>query len=119
MPTRADALQTPEHPHADGESCDCAQTRNAPWTFLTNHSHVLLCLAREPEQTLRHVSQCVGITERAVQRIVADLESAGIIARTRIGRNNTYSVNFDYQLRHDLESHKTVGDLMNMVLSDK
>lgn len=86
------------------------------WTFLTNHAHVLLCLSREHHDTLREVSQCVGITERAVQRIVADLESAGIIARERIGRRNRYKVNTALPLRHDLEAHKTVGDLMAMVL---
>ena len=86
------------------------------WTFLTNHAHVLVCLSKEHHDTLREVAQCVGITERAVQRIVADLESAQIIQRTRDGRRNTYKVNPDAALRHDLESHKTVGDLMEMVL---
>ena len=100
------------------ESCEtCQRTREAPWTFLTNHSHVLICLAREEHGTLREVAACVGITERAVQRIVADLESAGIITRTRVGRLNHYSVNFNKTLRHDLESHKTIGDLMKMVLA--
>lgn len=46
----------------------------ARWTFLTNHAHVLLCLARDPELRLRDVAERVGVTERAVQRIVADLE---------------------------------------------
>lgn len=86
------------------------------WTFLTNHAHVLVCLSKEHHDTLREVAQCVGITERAVQRIVADLENAGIITRSRDGRRNTYKVNPNVQLRHDLESHKTVGDLMEMVL---
>jgi DNA-binding MarR family transcriptional regulator len=86
------------------------------WTFLTNHAHVLLCLSKEHHDTLREVAQCVGITERAVQRIVADLESANIITRTRDGRRNTYKVNPNVALRHDLEAHKTVGDLMKMVL---
>jgi DNA-binding MarR family transcriptional regulator len=100
-------LNQPEH---KGEE-------NQPnWTFLTNHAHVLVCLSKEHHDTLREVAQCVGITERAVQRIVADLESAGIITRSRDGRRNTYKVDPSAALRHDLESHKTVGDLMEMVL---
>lgn len=86
------------------------------WTFLTNHAHVLLCLSREHHDTLKEVAECVGITQRAVQRIVADLESAQIITRSREGRRNVYKVNQDVPLRHDLEAHKTVGDLMTMVL---
>ncbi|HEX9996877.1 MAG TPA: winged helix-turn-helix domain-containing protein [Abditibacterium sp.] len=93
---------------------------NTPgWTFLTNHAHVLVCLSKEHHDTLREVAQCVGITERAVQRIVADLEGAHIITRTREGRRNTYKVNPDAALRHDLEAHKTVGDLMQMVLKNE
>ena len=106
MPISADALKTPEHTHADGEHCEsCARTREAPWTFLTNHSHVLLCLAREPEQTLRNVAVCVGITERAVQRIVADLEEAAILTRSRDGRRNRYEVHAGQPLRHAIEAH--------------
>ena len=69
--------------------------RKAPepaWTFLTNHAHVLLCIAKEPEARMRDVATLVGITERAVQRIVADLEEAGYIARIRHGRRNRYKV---------------------------
>ncbi len=87
----------------------------AHWTFLTNHAHVLVCLSKGHHDTLREVAQCVGITERAVQRIVADLEAANIITREREGRRNTYQVNPSAHLRHDLEAHKTVGDLMEMV----
>jgi len=91
------------------------EPKNSSWTFLTNHTHVLFCLAREHHETLREVAECVGITERAVQRIVADLEAAGIITRTREGRKNRYTVDINHPLRHDLESHKTVGDLMTLV----
>lgn len=85
------------------------------WTFLTNHAHVLICLADGRYETLREVSLRVGITERAVQRIVSELEAGGVIARTRDGRRNRYEVNAQVPLRHDLEAHKTVGDLMKMV----
>lgn len=85
------------------------------WTFLTNHSHVLVCLVRDPETRLKDVAASVGITERAVQRIVAELETAGVIMRTRIGRRNKYAVNRTACLRHPLEMHHTVGDLIERI----
>ena len=83
------------------------------WTFLTNHARVLLCLAEEPDLRLREAAERIGITERAVQRIVTDLEDAGIITRTREGRRNTYTIDEDARLRHASESHCTVGDLLH------
>ena len=85
------------------------------WTFLTNHSHVLLCLHRDPRMRLRDVAEAVGITERAVQRIVRDLVGAGVIARQREGRRNTYHVDLEHPLRHPLETHRTVGDLLRAI----
>lgn len=85
------------------------------WTFLTNHAHVLVCLSQGEDETLRAIALRIGITERAVQHIMADLEGAGIITRQREGRRNRYRVNSQAKLRHDLEAHKTVGDLMEMV----
>ena len=82
------------------------------WSFLTNHSHVLICLALEPDMLLREVAQRVGITERAVQRILAEPEDVGALTRERLGRRNHYSVRADFPLRHPLENHCTVGDLM-------
>lgn len=82
------------------------------WTFLTNHSHVLLCLAAEPDARLRDVAAAVGITERAVQHIVADLAAAGVLERTREGRRNRYAFNPDAALRHPIEAHRRVQDLM-------
>lgn len=84
----------------------------SPWTFLTNHSHVLICLDRSPEATLREVALLVGITERAVQRIVADLEAESIIVRNKLGRRNSYQINKDLALRHPVEEHRTVGELL-------
>ena len=86
------------------------------WTFLSNHAHVLVCLAQDPDARLRDVALSVGITERAVQKIVSDLEEAGIIARERAGRRNSYRLRLDVPLRHALESHKTVGTLLSLVL---
>jgi DNA-binding Lrp family transcriptional regulator len=86
------------------------------WTFLSNHAHVLVCLARDPDTRLRDVAAEVGITERAVQGIVRDLEAAGVIARERLGRRNTYRVRLDVPLRHPLEAHCSVRALLSMVL---
>jgi DNA-binding MarR family transcriptional regulator len=86
------------------------------WTFLSNHAHVLVCLAQDPDARLRDVALSVGITERAVQKIVSDLEEAGVIVRERAGRRNSYRLRLDVPLRHALESHKTVGTLLSLVL---
>jgi DNA-binding IscR family transcriptional regulator len=86
------------------------------WTFLSNHGHVLICLALDPDSRLRDVAASVGITERAVQKIVDDLEDAGIIIRERTGRRNTYRLNVNVPLRHPLEAHRTVGSLLSMVM---
>lgn len=85
------------------------------WTFLTNHAHVLLCIAREPEARMRDVANLVGITERAVQRIVADLEEAGYVERTRDGRRNRYKVRVHLRLRHPIEQHRRVSALIALV----
>ncbi len=90
----------------------------AGWTFLTNHSHVLICLVREPDLRLRDVAERVGITERAIQRIVADLEEAKILSRSRDGRRNRYEVHADQPLRHPIEAHCAISDLLKMVESD-
>ncbi|GIW77032.1 MAG: hypothetical protein KatS3mg104_2095 [Phycisphaerae bacterium] len=86
------------------------------WTFLSNHSHVLILIASNPQIKLREVALKVGITERAVQRIVADLESAGVLERQRIGRQNAYIIHPDQPLRHPIESHRTVGDLLDLII---
>jgi hypothetical protein len=85
------------------------------WTFLTNHAHVLLSLALEPEVRMRDVATAVGITERAVQRIVADLEAEGYLQRVREGRRNRYEVREDLPLRHPIESHRRVRALLDLV----
>jgi len=82
------------------------------WTFLTNHAHVLIALARDSSTRVRDLAEIVGITERAVQHILADLEAGQVIERLRIGRRNAYRVNPGVQLRHPLESHHSVGELL-------
>jgi DNA-binding MarR family transcriptional regulator len=95
---------------------DVRMANNSGWTFLTNHSHVLLCIAADPGIRLRDVAAAVEITERAVQRIVAELEAEGYLQHTRIGRRNHYHVNTDGTLRHPLEKHLEVGTLLNVLL---
>lgn len=82
------------------------------WTFLTNHAHVLVCLAEEPDVRGRDIATRVGITERAAQAIVADLVADGYVTRSREGRRNHYQVHPDAPLRHPLEHDHTVGELL-------
>jgi predicted ArsR family transcriptional regulator len=82
------------------------------WSFLTNHSHLLVCLSREPMMTVRNLSLQVGITERSVQRILSELEAAGVVKRSKEGRCNRYDVDLKFRLRHPLESDKTIGQLL-------
>jgi DNA-binding MarR family transcriptional regulator len=86
------------------------------WTFLTNHAHVLFCIAQDPEVRLRDVAVRVGITERAVQRIVTDLEDEGYLAVSKEGRRNRYQVQYDQPLRHPIERHRPVQVLIELVL---
>jgi predicted transcriptional regulator len=85
------------------------------WTYLTNHTHVLVCLAADPTLRLRDVALRVGITERAVQKIVHDLEDVGVLSRFRHGRRNRYAIHPDHGLRHPVEGHCKVRDLLEMV----
>mgnify|MGYP001820331832 CR=1 FL=1 len=91
------------------------EARQRGWTFLSNHAHVLICLATETNPVLRDVAQRVGITERAVSMILADLETEGLVTRTRQGRRNHYELHLDQPLRHPLESHRTVRELIRLV----
>ena len=90
-------------------------TSAANWTFLTNHSHVLLCIAENPDVRLREVAERVHITERGAQRIVAELEEAGYLSHERVGRWNHYQVNATLPLRHALEDHLEVGALLRIL----
>jgi DNA-binding MarR family transcriptional regulator len=80
--------------------------------LLTNHGHVLLCVAREPGMRMREIADCVGVTERAAHRIVSELEQAGYLTRHREGRRNLYEVHPDAPLRHELERKVSVGRLL-------
>lgn len=88
------------------------------WTFLTNHTHVLLCLHRDPQARLRDVAERVGITERATHRIVCELKEAGYLAVVKEGRRNRYRVKDGIPLRHPLEHAHTSMELIDMLARD-
>ena len=85
------------------------------WTIFSNHGHVLVCLARDPNARLRDVAADVDLTERAVQKIVRDLQQGGMISVTRHGRRNSYRIESKTPLRHDLEAHCKIGALMDFI----
>ena len=87
-----------------------ADTDGATWTFLTNHAHVLLAIAAEPDLRLRDIAERVGITERAAQRIVSELEVAGYLRVRREGRRNSYRVQRNLPMRHPAEAHHRIGE---------
>lgn len=89
------------------------------WTFLTNHAHVLICVARDPGARLRDVASDVGITERAAQRIVADLVDAGYLEREREGRRNRYRLHPEMPLRHPLEHEHAIGEILQVLTRPK
>ena len=85
------------------------------WTFFSNNAHVLVCLTHAPQPTTREIAIQVGITERAVQRIVTKLIAAGVVKVSKEGRRNSYTLDLTQRLRHPLESHKTIGELIQLI----
>lgn len=85
------------------------------WTFLTNHAHALILLSQEPAIILREVAVRIGITERAVQRIIAELEEAGYLEKHKVGRQNHYHIIATLSLRHPIENHRTIGDILDLI----
>ena len=90
----------------------------SPWTFLTNHAHVLLCIGNDPQVRIRDLSDRVGITERAVQRIIHELEEDGYLTHEREGRRNTYRVRPHLPLRHPIERRNKVAALLALTVGD-
>ena len=89
--------------------------RAGTWTLLTGHGHVLVEIARNPEARIRDISPVVGLTERSVQAIVADLEAAGYLTRTRTGRRVVYTVNRDTVFRHSAQDGHRVGPFLDLL----
>lgn len=113
----------PDRPTDPAPPAAAGETKPGPaqpaWTFLSNHAHVLLLIAGDPEIRLRDVADRVGITERAVQRIVADLEDGKYLERERNGRRNRYRVHPNLPLRHPVEAHRDVGTLLSLILDGR
>ena len=89
------------------------------WTFLSNHAHVLLAVARDADLRVRDIAQRVGITERATQMIIADLVTGGYVARERVGRRNTYRVVPHRPFRHPLEAGHSVDELVAVLTAPR
>ena len=89
--------------------------RAGTWTLLTGHGHVLVEIARNPVARIRDIAAVAGLTERAVQAIVADLEAAGYLTRIRTGRRTVYSVNPDKWFRHPAQEGHRVGPFLDLL----
>ena len=85
------------------------------WRFVTNHAHVLACIAADPNTRLRDIAVIVGITERTAGQIVSELEQAGYVTKRRVGRRNYYEVHGELPLRHPQHRHHTVGELIRFL----
>jgi hypothetical protein len=91
------------------------EERSGSWTLLTGHGHVLVEIARDPEARVRDIAAAAGVTERTAQAIVADLEAAGYINRTRTGRRTRYSVNTDSVFRHPAQEGLSIGPFLTLL----
>jgi len=94
------------------------KAKNQPprtWLFLTNHAHVLLCIARDPQARTRDIAAQVGITERAAQRIVSELIAEKYLTRTKVGRRNHYTINRRGRLRHPIFRKLAIGPLLEVL----
>lgn len=96
-------------------SHNAGQADGKPWRFLTNHTQVLLCIARDPSVRTRDIAEMVGITERAAQRIVADLVQADFVTITRVGRRNRYAVNRETAMRHEAQARHPISELLDVL----
>jgi DNA-binding MarR family transcriptional regulator len=85
------------------------------WRFVTNHTQVLLCIARSEDVRLRDIAETVGITERAVQRIVSDLVEAGYVQRELVGRRNRYTILREARMRHPSQADHAIGELLDLL----
>src|SRR3954465_14629102 len=92
-----------------------ANGRPGSWVFLSNHAHVVLCIAQDPMSRARDIAERVGITERAAQRILADLIAGGYLTRTKVGRRNLYEINRRGHLRHPVFQDLEIGPLLDLL----
>lgn len=96
-------------------SHESSHPNGKPWTFVTNHTQVLLCIAQDGDVRTRDIAQMVGITERAAQRIVADLAEAGFITVERVGRRNRYTIDREAAMRHAAQTGYAIGELLDLL----
>ncbi len=94
-------------------------TERPKWGFMSNHTHVLVCLHLDPEMRLSEISYRVGLTLRIVQKIIKELSEEGVISIEKIGRRNRYEINRDYRLRHPLVKQHTIGELIDVITSEE
>ena len=83
-----------------------------PWNFVTSHGVVLIEVFRDPDATVRDLAERVGLTERQAHRILGDLVNAGYLARTRVGRRNTYRIDEKQPMRHPGVAAHHIGELL-------
>lgn len=95
---------------------DSTTTQKPQWTFLTNHFHIVVVLSREPTLRISDMANLVGITQRAVQRILAELTEDGVVKIKKDGRRNVYTINRKKRLKHSLESKHSIGELLDILL---
>lgn len=91
------------------------QDQNSSWTLLTAHGRALVAIAEDPDARMRDLAQVIGVTERSVQAIVADLEAAGYVSHTRVGRRNRYTVHLEQPFRHSAQGGHQVGPLLDLL----
>lgn len=92
---------------------------SADWTFLSNHAHVLICIARQPDIRLSELADLVGIQERTAHRIIHELSDAGYVSVSKVGRNNVYEIDLNHPLRHPLESDHDIREIIFPLIKKK
>jgi DNA-binding MarR family transcriptional regulator len=95
-----------------------SENHSKPWRFVTSHTQVLLCIARNPDARIRDIAETVGITERAAQRVVGDLVESGYISRKRVGRRSHYALDRTRKMRHPSQSEHEIGELLDLLELD-
>ncbi|NQU36914.1 MAG: winged helix-turn-helix transcriptional regulator [Actinobacteria bacterium] len=112
-------MKDPPPPDAREPAPTAAAPTPRQWTFLTNHGHVLICLSRNPDARIRDVAAQVGITERAAQGILSELEADGYVTKVKRGRRNRYRIHREQTFRHPAEDSHPVGDLLEIFTTRK
>jgi DNA-binding MarR family transcriptional regulator len=102
----------------EGENGPGPEDAERDWTVFTNHGHVLICIALNTDVRVRDIAATVGVTERCVMQILGDLERAGYLTRSRVGRRNRYTIRRNRSLRRPFEELATIGDVLDAATAD-